>query len=54
MRGFIAPPEEFQAKTDLYPGATFQIEVAPEGAGLLLSPLETRLPSEPKPGIQCG
>lgn len=30
MRGCFAPPEEFQAKIGFYPGATFQIEVAPE------------------------
>jgi hypothetical protein len=52
--GCIALPEAMQAKTGLYPGATFQIEVTPEGTGLLLLPLETREPSDPKPGTQCG
>jgi hypothetical protein len=52
--GCIALPEDLQRKTGLYPGATFQIESAPDDAGLLLLPLETRPPSDPKPGTQCG
>jgi hypothetical protein len=52
--GCIALPESVQEKTGLYPGATYQIEVMPEGAGLLLLPLETRKPADLNPGSHCG
>jgi hypothetical protein len=52
--GCIALPEELQARTGLFPGATYEIDVTPEGTALLVLPLETRPPSDPKPGTQCG
>jgi hypothetical protein len=53
--GCIALPEALQQQTGLYPGATYQIEIAPQGAGLLLLPLETaEAPEEIKPGTRCG
>ncbi|MFY9855011.1 MAG: hypothetical protein WAK26_14145 [Terracidiphilus sp.] len=51
--GCIALPEELQATTGLYPGATYEIEISPDGAGLLLLPLETaRQPEEIRPGTR--
>jgi bifunctional DNA-binding transcriptional regulator/antitoxin component of YhaV-PrlF toxin-antitoxin module len=52
--GCIALPEALQAKIGLYPGATFEIEVTPDGTELILTPLKTCTPSNPKPGIKCG
>jgi len=52
--GCIALPESLQQQTGLYPGATYQIEVTPEGTGLLLLPLETGKPAELNPGTSCG
>jgi hypothetical protein len=52
--GCIALPESLQEKTGLYPGATYQIEIMPEGAGLFLLPLETCTPADPSPGTRCG
>lgn len=52
--GCIALPEELQAKTGLYPGATFIIE-SPEGSDdLLIRTLEARQPAQPVPGTMCG
>ena len=52
--GCIALPEELQAKTGLYPGATYRIELAADGIGISLTPVETRKPADLKPGTQCG
>ncbi len=52
--GCIALSEDLQKQTGLYPGATFEITVVPDGTGLLLQTLETQPPSDPKPGVQCG
>ncbi len=52
--GCIALPESVREKTGLYPGATYQIELTPEGAGLLLTLLQTCKPVEPNPGSHCG
>jgi hypothetical protein len=52
--GCIALPEEFQAHTGLYPGATYTLEVAEAGAAV---PLRTLLPAqqvEPGLGASCG
>jgi hypothetical protein len=52
--GCIALPEAVQEQTGLYPGATYEIEVTPDGAALLLRPIETRQPTDPNPGAHCG
>jgi hypothetical protein len=52
--GCIALPEELQAATGLYPGATFQIELTAEGTAVLLQPKQTTSPSELKPGTRCS
>ena len=52
--GCLALSEDMQEQTGLFPGATFEKTVAPNGVGLLLKPLEIRPPSDPKPGVQCG
>jgi hypothetical protein len=52
--GCIALPESLQEQTGLYPGATYQIEVTPEGTGLLLLPMETRQPNDLNPATRCG
>jgi hypothetical protein len=52
--GCIALPESLQEKTGLYPGATYQIEVTPEGTGILLLPLEVSTPADLNPGTRCG
>jgi bifunctional DNA-binding transcriptional regulator/antitoxin component of YhaV-PrlF toxin-antitoxin module len=52
--GCIALPEELQAKTGLYPGATYEIELSAEGHGLLLVPLEKRESPPPELGSKCG
>lgn len=52
--GCIALPEDLQAKTGFYPGATFEIELTPGGTAILLRPLKTGQPSDPKPGTHCG
>jgi bifunctional DNA-binding transcriptional regulator/antitoxin component of YhaV-PrlF toxin-antitoxin module len=52
--GCIALPEELQELTGLYPGATYEIDLSPGGTELILRPLETRQPTDPKPGTQCG
>ena len=52
--GCIALPEALQAKTGLYPGATFEIEVTPDGTELILTPLKTCFPSDLKLGTKCG
>jgi hypothetical protein len=51
--GCIALPEALQAKTGLYPGATFEIEVTQDGTELILTPLKRRPPGNPKPGTKC-
>jgi hypothetical protein len=51
--GCIALPESLQQQTGLYPGATYQIEVTPDGTGLLLLPLEARKPVDLNPGTRC-
>jgi bifunctional DNA-binding transcriptional regulator/antitoxin component of YhaV-PrlF toxin-antitoxin module len=52
--GCIALPERVQEQTGLYPGATYEIEIASDGTALLLRPLETRQATDPKPGAHCG
>jgi len=52
--GCIALPETLQAQTGLYPGATYSIEVMPEGAGVILLTMEPKQPSEPNRGDHCG
>lgn len=52
--GCIALPEAIQEKTGLYPGATYEIEIATDGAALLLWPIEARQPTDPNPGAHCG
>jgi hypothetical protein len=52
--GCIALPEPVQEQTGLYPGATYRIEITEEGTGVLLRPVETRQPSDAKPGARCG
>ena len=52
--GCIALPEPLQEQTGLYPGATYEIEVTQDGAGLLLRPLETGETGEPRVGASCG
>jgi hypothetical protein len=52
--GCIALPEEFQARTGLYPGATFAIETAPDGNGLLIRTIQPKQPDQPVPGVTCG
>jgi bifunctional DNA-binding transcriptional regulator/antitoxin component of YhaV-PrlF toxin-antitoxin module len=52
--GCIALPEELQAKTGLYPGATYEIEVSAEGNGLVLVPLEAGQSKLPKLAAECG
>jgi len=52
--GCIALPEDLQQQTGLYPGAIYEIDVAPDGVALLLRPMETRQPTDPKPGTHCG
>jgi hypothetical protein len=51
--GCIALPEAVQEQTGLYPGATFSIEVTPNG-GILLIPLEPRAKSDIPSGTKCG
>jgi hypothetical protein len=51
--GCIALTEALQEQTGLYPGATYTIELNPDGS-LQLVPLEKRPPSEPACGAQCA
>jgi hypothetical protein len=51
--GCIALVPEIQEQTGLYPGATFRIEITPDKR-VLLSPLEPRSISTPKPGTSCS
>ena len=52
--GCIALTEDLQQQTGLFPGATFEITVVPDGTDLLLHPLETQPPSDPISGVQCA
>jgi hypothetical protein len=52
--GCIELPEALQKQTGLYPGATYHIQISPEGKGLLLLPVEIKQPTDPKPGTQRG
>jgi len=52
--GCIALPEELQELTGLYPGATYRIEVAANGVGVLLTPVEKCSPGDSTSGAKCG
>jgi hypothetical protein len=52
--GCIALPEDVQKKAGLFPGATYEIEIAEDGASVLLRPLEPSQPGEPSIGASCG
>jgi hypothetical protein len=52
--GCIALPEELQQKTGLYPGASFQFEVAEDGSSITLASIHRTQPSHLKQGAVCG
>jgi hypothetical protein len=52
--GCIALPEELQQKTGLYPGASFQFEVAEDGSSITLNAIQRTQPSDLKHGAVCG
>jgi hypothetical protein len=52
--GCIALPEELQAQTGLYPGATYELEMAEGGASILLRILEPGTRVAPSPGTRCS
>ena len=52
--GCIALPEELQKKTGLYPGASFQFEVAEDGSSITLNAIRRTQPSDLKQGVVCG
>jgi hypothetical protein len=52
--GCIALPEELQQKTGLYPGATFQFEVAEDGSSITLNAIQRTQPSDLNHGAVCG
>jgi len=52
--GCIALPEELQQKTGLYPGASFQFEVAEDGSSITLNAIQRTQPSDLKQGVVCG
>lgn len=53
--GCIALPEEIVEKSSLYPGATLNVAIAPDGKSILLIPLTTTSrPSNPSEGMTCG
>jgi len=51
--GCIALPEELQKKTGLYPGASFQYEVAEDGSRLALTAIQKAQAPDPKSGTVC-
>jgi len=52
--GCIALPEELQAETGLYPGATYEIEVSSQGTGIILRPVDRQQSADLKPGTRCA
>jgi hypothetical protein len=52
--GCIALPEELQKKTGLYPGASFQFEVAEDGSSITLTSIQRAQPSNLNHGVVCG
>jgi len=52
--GCIALPEELQQKTGLYPGASFQFEVAEDGSSITLNAIQRTQPADLKYGAVCG
>jgi len=52
--GCIALPEDLQELTGLFPGATYRIELAANGVGLFLTPVEKSPPRDSTPGARCG
>jgi hypothetical protein len=52
--GCIALPEALQELTELYPGATYNIEVMPEGKGLVLFPVKTKSSEDIELGTHCS
>jgi|HubBroStandDraft_1064217.scaffolds.fasta_scaffold35947_4 hypothetical protein len=52
--GCIALPESLQQKTGLYPGATYELKLTPDGTAIVLQPVTTAHPAAIKPGVQCA
>jgi hypothetical protein len=53
--GCIALPEEIVEKASLYPGATLNIAIAPDGKSIQLTPLTTvPRPVNPDEGTTCA
>jgi bifunctional DNA-binding transcriptional regulator/antitoxin component of YhaV-PrlF toxin-antitoxin module len=51
--GCIALPAELQERTGLYPGATFQIDVAEDGSSVTLTSIQRSQSIKPVPGASC-
>jgi hypothetical protein len=52
--GCIALPAELQERTGLYPGASFQLDVAEDGFSVTLTSIQRSQSIKPFPGASCG
>jgi hypothetical protein len=52
--GCISLPEDLQKVTGLYPGASFQFQVAEDGSRVILTSIQRTHPTEPSQGVTCG